>query len=98
MTACRERDIFRELNPSSSSSELIERFLKLILGIDERAFVPFSPSDIYVLINDIGDMSTLEMYAIAKRIDGAASIYMISSFPTQKHAVVPSAPSSPLHA
>ena len=41
--------------------------LKLILDMDdpERAFVPFSPSDEVVLfVNNMGGMSTLEMYAI----------------------------------
>jgi dihydroxyacetone kinase len=47
--------------------------------MDERAFFPFSPSDIYAfLFNNMGGMSALELYAIAKRIDGAPSIFMIS--------------------
>ena len=31
----------------------------------ERAFVPFTPSDDYVLVNNMGGTTTLGMYAIA---------------------------------
>jgi len=31
----------------------------------ERAFVPFSPSNDYVLVNNMSGTSTLETYAIA---------------------------------
>jgi dihydroxyacetone kinase len=55
-------------NIQYSSSELIERLLKLILdmGDPERAFIPFAPSDEYAfLVNNIGGTSTLEICAIA---------------------------------
>jgi dihydroxyacetone kinase len=52
---CLNNPIFKEfgsltLNLHRSSSELIERLLKLILGMDdsERTFVPFTLSDEYV--------------------------------------------------
>ncbi|KAF8151786.1 Dak1 domain-containing protein [Crassisporium funariophilum] len=56
------------VSPQPSSTELIARMLKLILDMDdpERAFVPFDASDAIILfINNMGGMSTLEMYAIA---------------------------------
>ena len=55
------------LNVQPSSLDFIERLLKLILDMDdpERAFVPVSPSDVYLLVNNMGGTSTLEMYAIA---------------------------------
>ena len=43
----------------------------------ERAFVPFSPSDDYVLlVNNMGGTSTLEMYAIADE-----TLLQLSKFP-----------------
>lgn len=85
MTARLERDIFREFKsgpglnlhlPSSSSDSCGSA---LILGMDERAFFPFSPSDNYAfLIDNMGGMSALEMYATAKRINGAPFISMIT--------------------
>ena len=53
--------------PQPSSSELIERLLKLILDMDdpECAFVPFFPSDEYIFLVNMSGISILEMYAIA---------------------------------
>ena len=42
----------------------------------ERAFVPFSPSDDYVLVNNLGGTSTLELYAIANE-----TLLQLSKFP-----------------
>jgi len=46
---------------------IYKRLLKITLSMNgpERAFVPFSPSDNYVLVNNMSGTSTLEMYAIA---------------------------------
>ncbi|KAJ6590569.1 Dak1 domain-containing protein [Mycena vulgaris] len=55
------------VKPQPSSTDLIARMLKLILDKDdpERAFVPFNASDVVVLlVNNMGGMSVLEMYAI----------------------------------
>ncbi|KDR72886.1 hypothetical protein GALMADRAFT_252217 [Galerina marginata CBS 339.88] len=55
------------VSPQPSSWDLIARMLKLILDMNnpERAFVPFDPSDsVVLLVNNMGGMSTLEMYAV----------------------------------
>ncbi|KAJ7904951.1 Dak1 domain-containing protein [Mycena leptocephala] len=55
------------VNPQPSSTDLIARMLKLILDKDdaERAFVPFDASDdVVLLVNNMGGMSVLEMYAV----------------------------------
>jgi dihydroxyacetone kinase len=55
------------VNPQPSSTDLIARMLKLILDKDdaERAFVPFDDSDeVVLLVNNMGGMSVLEMYAV----------------------------------
>ncbi|KAJ7641469.1 Dak1 domain-containing protein [Roridomyces roridus] len=55
------------VKPQPSSTELIARMLKLILDKDdpERAFVPFDAQDeVVLLVNNMGGMSVLEMYAI----------------------------------
>ncbi|KIY44664.1 dihydroxyacetone kinase [Fistulina hepatica ATCC 64428] len=55
------------IKPQPSADELIARMLKLILDKEdpERSFVPFDAGDECVLlVNNMGGMSMLEMYAI----------------------------------
>ena len=55
------------MKPQPNSSELIARMLKLLLDKEdtERAFVPFDKEDsIVLLVNNMGGLSTLEMYAV----------------------------------
>ncbi|KAL1665340.1 Dak1 domain-containing protein [Schizophyllum commune] len=55
------------VKPQPNSSELIARMLKLLLDKEdtERAFVPFDNEDsIVLLVNNMGGLSTLEMYAV----------------------------------
>ncbi len=55
------------VSPQPPPEKLIERMLDLLLNQEdpERAFVPFQENDgIILFVNNMGGMSTLEMYAV----------------------------------